>query len=244
MGPGGDRVIKDYFIFDGINSSDYGVVIEEASVFQKPQAGMSTVKIPGRTGDLLIYEDRFENITVSYQCHCDYYFRSRIDSLISALSSKRGYKRLTDSVYPEYYRRAYFQGPVNPKLLRAYRAGSFQINFKADPRKFLLLGEYPPISLASGGKLYNPTSFEAKPLIHCVGTSGTVTVGGVTLAVTGASSYVDIDCEAMEVYEGSTSRNGTTTLTDGAFPTIPPGESAVTFTGFSSVQITPRWWML
>ena len=235
---------KDYFIFGGVSSLDYGVIVEDALVFDKPEAAVSTVKVPGRNGELLLYDDRFENVKVNYKCHCDYRFRSRLDSLFMRLSSQRGYRRLEDSVFPEHFRRAYFKGGVSPELLRAYRAGAFTVSFTADPRKFLKSGEISLPSFTAGGIVFNEYEFAARPLIRCYGTSGAVSVGGTAVTVTGCTAYVDIDCDLMECYEGGTSRNGTTTLTDGEFPVLSAGENEVSFTGFSSVEITPRWWIL
>lgn len=233
-------MVKDYFIFDGVNSASFNVIVDSADVFGKPAVGLSTVKIPGRHGDLLIYDDRLENVTVSYQCHCDYHFRTRFDGLMMELASRTGYKRLEDSVYPDCFRRAYFQGPVSAKILRTYRAGSFKVDFRADPRKFLKAGEFP-VSLEKNGTIYNPTSFPAKPLIRCYGTSGAISVGGVWMGVGSCSAYVDIDCELMEAYEGSESRNS---VVGGEFPMLKPGANHVGFSGFSRIEITPRWWRI
>ena len=62
--------------------------------------------------------------------------------------------------------------------------------------------------------------------------------------MTGSTAYADIDCELMEVYEGSSSLNNSTTLTNGEFPVIDPGEAAVSFTGFSAIEITPNWYTI
>ena len=233
-------MIKDYFIFDGVNSASFNVIVDSADVFGKPAVGLSTVKIPGRHGELLLYDDRFDNVTVSYQCHCDYHFRFRFDSLIMELASKKGYKRLEDSVFPDHFRRAYFQGPVSAKLLRSYRAGSFKVDFRADPRKFLKAGELP-LKYEANGTIFNPTSFTAKPLIRCYGTGGAISVGGIWMGITGCSAYIDIDCELLEAYEGSVNRNGNV---GGDFPTLKPGANTVGFSGFSYIEITPRWWRI
>ena len=100
------------------------------------------------------------------------------------------------------------------------------------------------MTFTTSGVVRNPTNYAALPLIRCNGTGGMVTVNGVSVAVTGCSSYVDIDCDIMEAYEGSVSRNGTTTLQNGAFPKLSPGDNAVSFTGFSSVVITPRFYTI
>ena len=246
-------MIKDYFIFDGVSSRDFNVIVESADVFGKPSVGISTVKIPGRTGELLIYDNRLENMTVSYQCHCDYRLRSRLDSLVMELASRRGYKRLEDSVFPEHFRRAYFQGPVSTKVLRTYRAGSFKIDFRADPRKFLKDGELP-VTYTSNGTIYNPTRFTAEPLLYLYGAAGAQGAfnikGYQQINFTFPSSgTIIIDTELGETYDtDGTNLNGmvsfSTSNTAQDFPKIEPGENAVLMWNLSSVAIIPRWWQI
>ena len=246
-------MIKDFFIFDGVSSADFNVIVDSAEVFGKPAVGLSTVKIPGRSGDLLIYDNRMENVNVSYQCHCDYRFRSRFDNLVMELASRRGYKRLEDSVYPGHFRRAYFQGPVGAKLLRTYRAGSFKVDFNADPRKFLKAGEMPE-KYTVNGSIYNPTLFTAEPLIYLYGTaggSGAFNIkGNQQINVTfPQSGTIIIDSELGEAYDtNGTSLNSSVSFaasnTAQDFPKIDPGENAVLMWNLSSVAIIPRWWQL
>ena len=100
------------------------------------------------------------------------------------------------------------------------------------------------MTFTAAGMIYNPTLFDAKPLIRCNGRSGSVTINGVKVTVTGCTSYVMLDCDMMEAFEGEANRNGTTTLNNGTFPTLAPGNNAVSFTGFSSVVITPRFFTI
>jgi phage-related protein len=58
-------------------------------------------------------------------------------------------------------------------------------------------------------------------------------------------TYIDIDCETMEAYCGSTNMNANITLTSGKFPELASGSNAVAIgSGITQVTITPRWWIL
>lgn len=90
----------------------------------------------------------------------------------------------------------------------------------------------------------NPTAFPSQPLIRVYG-NGSFTMDGITVTVSSASSYTDIDCEAMDCYEGSTNRNNDVSFSTYDFPTLQPGDNAVTIiSGITAVEITPRWWQV
>jgi phage-related protein len=99
-----------------------------------------------------------------------------------------------------------------------------------------------PISIASGFRIKNPTLHDANPLIDVVG-SGTISINSVSVTVN-VSGETIIDCDTQEAYYGSTSRNSNITLNNGEFPKLTPGENTITYSGFTSVKITPRWWTI
>ena len=45
---------KDFFIFGGVNSLDYGVLLDGSGTTTAPERDVMTVTIPGRSGDLLV----------------------------------------------------------------------------------------------------------------------------------------------------------------------------------------------
>ena len=59
---------KDFFIFGGVNSLDYGVLLDGSGTTTAPERDVMTVTIPGRSGDLLVDAGRWKNTTVSYPC--------------------------------------------------------------------------------------------------------------------------------------------------------------------------------
>ena len=232
-----------YLTFAGKNSREFGVFISGAKTFGSGARDITQISVPGRNGDLIFDNGRFKNVKVTYDAYIVRNFRENYNAFNSWLMSQKGYARLEDTYQPGIYRLALFSAGLQPEPVIRLGVGAFKIEFNAQPQKFLKDGDIP-VTFTSAGTIYNPTLFDAKPLIRCYGTGGTVTVGGIPVTVTGCSSYVDIDCELMEAYEGSTSRNATTTLVNGDFPALAPGSNAVSFTGFSRVEITPRWWQI
>ena len=98
------------------------------------------------------------------------------------------------------------------------------------------------VSILSAASLVNPTLFASKPLIRVYG-QGTLYIGGVGITVAGSYPYVDIDSEIADCYFGATNANAAVTIS-GDFPSLAPGTDYIAYTGFSAVEITPRWWRL
>lgn len=237
-------VIPFHFLtFDGKNSGDFGIWISGSGTFDAPARDVSMVSVPGRNGDLYLDNGRFNNIQVTYPAFISRRFQPRIDDFRSWICSKHQYCKLEDTYHPDEFRMAIYKSGLSVTPLARNLAGNFNLTFDCKPQRFLNSGQIPK-AFSAAGVISNMTEYDARPLIRCFGTSGTVTVAGVAVTVTGASGFVDLDCELMEAYEGSTSRNGTTTLQDGKFPVLTPGDNSVSFTGFSSIAITPRWFRI
>ena len=79
------------FVYDNINSLDFGVYITGEAVYNAPECIVNMVDIPGRNGALAIDEGRFANIQVTYLQVCSELIRqtSRIRSQTSETSSFR-----------------------------------------------------------------------------------------------------------------------------------------------------------
>ena len=96
---------------------------------------------------------------------------------------------------------------------------------------------------------YNPTEFDAKPLIKVTGT-GTLGIGEYILTITGTvTQTLYIDCETMEIYtlEGTvpTGASSLVSINKTDFPVLKPGHNGVSVgTGLSALTITPKWWKI
>jgi len=120
------------------------------------------------------------------------------------------------------------------------RAGSFELKFDCDPRRFLKDGEQA-IEVDDDITLINRTEYEAKPLVRAYGT-GMFTIGGTTVQIVRADGYTDIDCDLQEAFKGTVNCNNNIVLTDGKFPELAVGNNEISFTGLTKLEITPRWW--
>lgn len=231
--------------FDGQNSLESGIYISGEAVYNAPERAIEMITIPGKDGALALDQGRFENLEVTYPAGCfadsQPEFASKVSAFRNILASRYQYKRLTDTYHPDEFRLGLYKRGLEVSAVRYGTAGQFNITFECKPQRFLASGE-TATTLTASGTITNPTQFESKPLITITGT-GTVTVNGVAIAVT--ASPTTIDCETMEAYNGTTSRNGTTTLSPNRFPVLSPGSNSITKTsGITQIQITPRWWRI
>lgn len=96
---------------------------------------------------------------------------------------------------------------------------------------------------------YNPTPFDAKPLIKVTG-RGTLGIGEYILTITGTESQtLYIDCDSQEAWEvvgaGRISRNDYIQNAGEEFPVLVPGINNISVgSGITAVTITPRWWRI
>lgn len=233
-------LVYQYLYFAGKSSEDFNCHISGSGTFLSPERDVKSVSVPGRNGDLHIDNGRYYNIDVIYPAFITKDFRKNFDALKAFLLSQRGYKRLEDSYHPEYFRRARFKGNIEPTMSTLNRAGSFELKFDCDPRRFLKEGEKVYEVDAMGG-LLNRTEYASQPLIRVYGT-GTFTINSTAVQITTADGYTDIDCELQEAFKGSTNCNANIVLTNGKFPELDPGQNLITYTGITKIEITPRWW--
>lgn len=241
-------MIRNSFNYDTINSADYGVYISGDAVFDAPVAGYEMIPIPGRSGDLAIYSGRYENIEVTYPAFIYKDFKTNIRTLRSALMSRHGYQRISDTYHPDEFRLGVYQGGLEVSPAMYNTTGEFDITFNCKPQRFLTSGETAITFSRSGGTITNPTEFDAKPMITSFG-PGTIGIGDQSIVVGGSYSgriYIDTDIMDAWTLSGTTKvpYNHNITYSGNKPPVLPPGESGITVSGTSEVKITPRWYTL
>ena len=229
-------IVDNMIVFDGRTSKDFNVLLSGFDTYTAPERDVERVSVPGRNGDVVIDNGRYENVDVTYKCLLLRHLETDYSEFIAWLMSGAGYKRLEDTFHPDEFRMASFKGSVKPKLYD-YENASFSITFNCKPQRWLKSGE-DVTTLIDGGTIINETSYTAKPLIRAY-SAGTLTVNGQSLTISSVDGYVDIDSERLNAYKGSTNKNSTVS---GVFPTFVAGENVITYTG--RLEITPRWWRL
>lgn len=243
------------FTFDGKNSLNYGVYITGAGVYNAPARVVEKISVPGRNGDILIDQGRFENYILKYPAgafgsdQAD--FASKIQTIRNLMCSRPDYCRLTDEYNPDEFRLAAYLSGLEMDPVPFQRAAEFTLAFDCKPQRFLLSGEAEQTYTASG-TIENPTAFPARPLLIVTG-YGNLTVGTDTLTILdgggGAAQVLYIDCEAQEAWElvggAKVSRNDYIQYSTKEFPVLKGGTNTITLAGtISKVKITPRWWRI
>ncbi len=231
-------------VWNGKSSDDFGIVIKDVPARNLPVRKMEAVSIPGRNGALLRVQDAFENFEQSYTIFAGEEDGSALVAfreIADWLYAPKGYCRLEDSFDPDAFRLASFAGPLDVEF-NLTRVGESTIVFNCKPQRFLKLGEQT-ITLTASGAIWNPTRYDSRPLIRAYGT-GSFTVNGCTVTVSYANGYTDIDCELQDAYRGVENCNGYISVANYEFPTLAPGNNAITITGFTRLEIQPRWWTI
>lgn len=230
-------MIRNYFVLDGKSSTDFNTYIAKSHAFDGVAPDIESLTVPGRDGELTYSNKRYSVFEDEIEAYIPRRMLETIDGLRAWLTSKTGYVRYEEAIHPDEYRLARFSGALTISE-SDHKGAALTLPFTFQPQRWLKTGENT-IEFTANGSLFNPTLFAAKPLIRAYGT-GSMTVNGYTVTVNSASGYTDIDCEIMDCYKGSTNCNGNVTLNN--FPVLSPGNNTITFTGFTSIEIKPRWY--
>lgn len=257
-----------YFIFNGVNSRDFDIVIESYPTISRGLRRGEVYQIAGANGSRVTEDGTFDNYTQTFQISVKE-GPARPASLRGAdlarwLLNSRGYCRLESSFELEHFRFARFAGPLNLEQIMG-RWGRCALEFDCQPERYLIDGEkaIDGRALILDGKpflLINPTGFEARPLLR-IGGSGSVFVTfengddelkiGINL---GTGALVEIDSADYSAWKliSTTERERADNLLTfyddyHTFPTLKAGTTEVTpgvSTGASILQleVIPRWW--
>ena len=242
--------MKNFFIFDGKSSLDYGIRIESYPDVSIPERIYESYEVPGRSGNMIFDTGAYRNVTQLYNCwykplkQADFATSySLIQHITRWLLGPKGYRELEDSYFPWLFRKAIYAGPADISSFFA-KYGRITLEFNCMPQKWLKSGQNP-ISVESGQQIFNDGE-TALPLIQISGSGeGTLGVGNSTVQLSEIpDSGVTIDAETQNIYSGSKNYNSIATIS-GGFPTLPNGATGITFSGgITGVTIIPRWWVL
>lgn len=130
-------------IFDGVDiEAEYGIVVDGADTWAKPERDREAVHVPGRSGDLIHDNGSWHNVEIEYHCLIEHGFADRFDAFCDWLYAHLGYFRFEDQLrHPGVYRMAEFYGPLDPETIFRDHAGKFDLKFNCKPQQWLTSGE-------------------------------------------------------------------------------------------------------
>lgn len=242
--------------FGGVRSSDYGIRITSIQVDGTPERDVSYVSVAGRSGDLIVDNNRWKDVEVTYGCVMKSGFLDSFRQFRNELLARTGYQKLTDSIHQDFFRLASVVQPIQPETLRKGKSGIFDLVFRCKPQRFLFSGllttaiTKEDLDAETGGfALANECAHTALPIITVYGSgSGTLAVGDVIVDVLSLEDCLTLDCEMMNAYRkvgDGAMENKNSTIRAPQFPMLKAGENRVSFSGgIDRVEIIPRWWIL
>lgn len=158
---------------NGIDLSQYGVMIEHLPTEVHAQRKIDTVSVPGRNGDLIFPQEAFNNVTESIDIAIKAYGgRSRDDNiskLCDILLYPKGFLRIECDGWTKYqgediFRLGYYSGTLDiQNVLGKY--GRATLKFNCKPQRYLKSGEQ--LIEKTNGIYYmkNPTAYVAYPIV-------------------------------------------------------------------------------
>ena len=239
-------------IFDGYDMfTECGLIIQEKKAFSAPERDVTSQPVPGRSGNLILDNGRYENRVQPYTCAIAPWFASAPDDIAAVAGRMKrifmrdsGYKAMRDDYTPgEFYRASYHSALDIEEVLT--QTGKVTLQFDCEPYIFTDAGQEPIAILSQPYTLVNPEDWSSKPKITINGS------GDVDIAINNSAGNhifhllsIDpgtvIDSELMEVYLGGASANSKMRTPD--FPELAPGNNMIQWSGnVQSLEIIPRW---
>ena len=237
-----------YITFNGIKSSDYGVIVYDGDIFQTPKRDVEEVEVAGRNGVYVIDNGRWADVSISYSCYIETNAMSKFLDFKAKMMANNDYCELIDMNQPDYVFKARLTSISEPTFYGLENGCKFKINFTRAPQRYLKSG-MEEISVSKGETITNNTLYDAKPLIYIKGTGEcTIKLNDIALTISNINEYMYIDCESMNCYRqtGELQNNYVSFDDNNIFPYISPGDNVISWTGddISEVKITPRWWTI
>ena len=244
--------MRNWLTFDGVSTKDFGVYISGGGTYNAPARSREVISVPGRNGDLIIDNGRYENTEVVYHAFIYRNFGVNVEGLRNLLLSKTGYVRIEDTYHPEEFRLGVYSGDFQTDVVDWLEAGEFDLTFNCKPQRFLKSGE-EVCTFTANGSLFNETRQIAKPIVN-VYTDGTSTnksiiINGTTFTIGGvyppANTYFEVDCDIMDMRLMPNGTNANRYFS-GGFPTLSPSANTIYLpaSGITKIEIIPRWWVL
>lgn len=247
----------NYFIYNGQDSRDFGIVVKNKSTYNQARKDNSFVSIPGRSGDIITTQNRLSNVTVHYDLRMfvDYantadqnlFMRLAIDDLKEWLTANSTYNTLSDSYAgDDYFMYANFSGGIEFSQIDK-DAIDFSVDFNCKPLLFSNVGQskITQTDFSNPFVIVNPDISSSLPYLKIVGDTSCIfgitnLLGNFSFSVSEYSGYVEIDSQTKNCYKKTQNLNG---YFSGKFPIFAPGNNTITRISGSitSMDIIGRW---
>ena len=233
-----------YITFNSHNSLDYGLYVKNKDTFKSPRRDIEYISVPGRNGDLIVDNGRYENVEITYDLafvnDTTDDFDDAVKTIKNWLYTPQGYFKLSDSYDSSYYRMASLSSGVDLKQ-QLNDFGNLSITFNCKPFKYAFIGDGKITITAASGSVLNPEIYSSLPYMKITGSGACgVVINNKAYTFSSVDEYVEIDSEMMSVFKGSTLKNNT--FTTNSFPVLKAGVNTIALSNtITKLEIIPRW---
>jgi len=221
------------FTWNDVVSSTYSIIVTRLPQPQLPEPKAKTFVVPGRAGNLTIFEGGHEPVKKTVDC-----ILQSLDDIDDIFTWLQGSGTVIFSDRPDMAFRATILAAIPTKYdgpaLRA-----FSVNFECQPYAYQADPD-EDIVLTVADEITNPGSVESEPVITIVGSGDiSLTIGSQVISLSGVGGSITIDSEKQSTYDGTTPLNS---KLSGDYPVLPVGETEISWTGtVTSITIKPNW---
>lgn len=129
--------------YNGTKSSDLGVFVSGSGSFDAAEFDVDKYEIPGRNGDLILSNNRYKNIEITYPAFIPKAFMDKVQNVRNWLRSSKVYARLEDTYDMDHYRLGIPTGVQSFSPENRNDGANFEMTFDCKPQRFLKVGETP-----------------------------------------------------------------------------------------------------
>ena len=235
--------MNDWFEWNGVRCTKHGIHVTEQPSIIRPSERVTFTNVPGRNGALTTLEgdDVYDDFILPISCTVSDI--SRLPEICAWLKGA-GTLKLAARSGGFYYARLANQIELT-RVLRNHENRVFTLNFRCKPFWYLDAVQDKNIQPAADSTsgyvtMNNPGNVFSEPIITVTGSGEITLIVGMTIVeLSDVNSEITIDSVLQEAYSGITSMNS---CMSGDFPTLPPGNSTISWTGnVTHLKVEPNW---
>lgn len=172
--------------WNGVASDTLGIIVRKVPSLNRPQRKYNSYSVPGRNGDIVVMQDAYADYEQEYEIFA--LDGAQIDArAIADWLYQDGWCELSDDWEPDYYRMAYFVGPVDIEPIME-EAAVCTITFRCKPQRYYAHGinQFPKLRAGTYAENGVTVTVDNDGVTTISGTAGS---GGSTRLIPLESSF-------------------------------------------------------
>lgn len=232
-----------YFVYDGISSADFNIIITKTNQLSSPERNIEVIEVDGRNNPLLIDKGNYKPFNLELECSIDSENKNIHEVARNIKKWLQGEFKLKKLIFSDDLDYCYEAVCINKLDIEEVinLLGEFKLTFLCNPLK----KQSNPISftiLTKETKLYNE-GLVSKPYIKIVGSGDiTININNQELVLKDVENYIEVDTELYNCFKDNENQNNKM-YSD--FPVLEEGINNINWQGnVTRLEIIPRWVVL